>query len=174
MYHSRVSLLNQFHSSLSYTDLSAHCALLLQECIKCRYIHNHLFESYSILKPLFTKYAYSSHFDTCSDVLQIIYTLLRINKQTIINSVNPDNPLCSDVPKFFFWMMCSCLNGWDGWSRVIIMLQFACRYPYCIENEYQVDFGRTTYGSSKHEYFTTVHGRYSEYPDYHESSMFPL
>ena len=96
-YSSIVSSNRTLYSSLSNQVLSAHCTLLLQECIKARAIHIHLFEHSSLMKPLFTHYSMESHFDICSDILQSIHALLRNNKQLIISTMKPSNPFCNEV-----------------------------------------------------------------------------
>ena len=86
-----------FTYSFARYDLSAHCGLLLQECMNNRYIHNHFLESNTLLKPLFTQYANSVHFDISSDMMQIIYSLLRNYKQQVLNVMKEENEISRNV-----------------------------------------------------------------------------
>ena len=62
-----------------------------------RYIHNHFLESNTLLNPLFTQYACSVHFDISSDVMQIIYSLLRNYKQQVLNVMKEENEISRNV-----------------------------------------------------------------------------
>ena len=70
---------------------------MMRECIKNRVIHNYLLSYPEIIRPLFTEYAFSNHFDICSDVLQVIRDLLRQNKSLVASALAPNGDLYHDV-----------------------------------------------------------------------------
>ena len=81
--------------------LAINSGIMLRECIKIRCIHQLLLSHPYLIEPLFTKYAFDTNFDVCSDVFQSIRDLLRKNKQLVSAALNPSKSFYSQL---FAWM----------------------------------------------------------------------